>query len=72
MKQIYKRKQINLSNILATLKTNVYEPIFNIPEEPRYISSMRPTVFINGQYESGCYVNSSLQVFFCIFLDSYL
>ena len=38
--------------------------ISNIPEEPRYISSMTPTGFINGQYESRCYVNSSLQVIF--------
>ena len=34
------------------------KPIFNIPEVPRYISSMTPTVFINGQYKSICYVNS--------------
>ena len=30
----------------------------NIPEEPRYISSMPPTGFINGQDKSMCYVNS--------------
>ena len=28
-----------------------------IPEETRYISSMTPTEFINGQYKSICYVN---------------
>ena len=40
----------------------------NIPEEPRYISSMSPTGFINGQDESRFYFNSSFQVpFFNIF-----
>ena len=38
--------------------------ISNIPEGPRYISSMTPTGFINGQDESICYVNSSFQVIF--------
>ena len=38
--------------------------ISNIPEEPRYISSMTPTAFINGKDESRCYVNSSFQVLF--------
>ena len=38
--------------------------ISNIPEEPRCISSMTPTGFINGQDESRCYVNSSFQVIF--------
>ena len=43
--------------------------ISNVPEEPRYISSMKPTGFINGQYESICYANSSFQVLsFNIFL----
>ena len=36
----------------------------NIPEEPRYISSMAPTGFINVQDESRYYVNSSFQVIF--------
>ena len=36
--------------------------ISNIHEEPRYISSMTPTGFINGQDESTFYVNSSFQV----------
>ena len=40
------------------------KPISNIPEELRYISSMIPTGFINGQYKSRCYVNSSFQVLF--------
>ena len=40
------------------------EYISNIPEEPRYISSMKPNGFINGQDESRCYVNLSLQVIF--------
>ena len=38
--------------------------ITNITEEPRYISSVTPTGFINGQYESIFYVNLSFQVFF--------
>ena len=36
----------------------------NIPEEPRYISSMKSNGFINGQDKSGCYVNFSFQVLF--------
>ena len=40
------------------------KPISNIPEEPRYISSMTPIGFRNGQYESRCYVNFSFQVLF--------
>ena len=43
---------------------------FNIPEETRYVSSMTPTGFINGQDESRCYVNSLFQVvFFDIFFS---
>ena len=42
------------------------KPIYNIPEEPRYISSMTPIGFMNGQDESRCYVNSSFQVLFSI------
>ena len=38
------------------------KPISNIPEEPRYISSMTPIGFRNGQDESICYVNFSFQV----------
>ena len=33
--------------------------ISNIPEEPRYISSMIPTAFINGKDESICYFHMS-------------
>ena len=40
------------------------KPISNVPEEPRYISSMTPIGFRNGKYESICYVNSSFQVLF--------
>ena len=40
------------------------ETLSNTPEEPRYISSVTPIVFMNGQYESRCYVNSSFQVLF--------
>ena len=39
-------------------------PQSNIPEEPCYISGMTPTGFINGQYESRCYVNLYFQVLF--------
>ena len=42
------------------------ETISNILEESRYISSMTPTGFINGQDESRCYFNSSFQVLFSI------
>ena len=45
--------------------------IYNIPEDPRYISSMTPTVFINAQDDFICYVKSSFQVIcFDVFLDS--
>ena len=40
--------------------------ISNIPKEPRYIPSMTPIGFMNGQDESICYVNSSFQVLFSI------
>ena len=40
------------------------KPLSNINEEPRYISSMTPTGFMNGQDESRCYVNSLFQVLF--------
>ena len=40
------------------------KPIYNIPEEQRYISSMTPIGSRNGQDESRCYVNSSFQVLF--------
>ena len=33
------------------------ENISNVPEEPHYISSTTPTLFINGQDESRCYAN---------------
>ena len=33
--------------------------ISNITEEPHYISSMTQTGFIDGKYESRCYVNLS-------------
>ena len=36
--------------------------ISNIPEEPRYISSITPTGFINVQDESRCYVDLSFEV----------
>ena len=40
------------------------KPLSNIPEEPRYISSMTPIGFMNGQDKSICYDNSSLQLLF--------
>ena len=42
--------------------------ISNIPEAPRYISSMTPIGFRNGQDESICYVNLSFQVLFSIYI----
>ena len=41
----------------------------NLPEEEHYISGMIPTGFINGQYESIFYVNSSFQVNFSIYFS---
>ena len=38
------------------IKCNI-QPISNIPEELRFISSMKPIGFSNGQNESRCYVN---------------
>ena len=45
------------------IKSNI-QHVSNIPEEERFISSMTPIGFRNGQYESRCYVNSSFQVLF--------
>ena len=45
-------------NIKHIIKCNI-QPISNIPEEPRLISSMTPIGFRNGQDESIFYVNSS-------------
>ena len=45
------------------MKSNI-QHISNIPEEERFISSMTPIGFRNGQDESRCYVNFSLQVIF--------
>ena len=42
------------------------EPISNIPEEPRYVSSMTPTGFINGKYDqdfmSTCHSKCSFSI----------
>ena len=44
------------------------KPTCNIPEEPRYIPSMKPTGFMNSQDQLRCYVNLSFQlIFFNIF-----
>ena len=45
-------------------------PESNIPEEPRYISCMKPTGFINGDYESRCYVHSYFQALFFNFFQT--
>ena len=45
------------------VKYNI-QPVSNIPEEERFISSITPIGFRNGQDESRCYVNSSFQVIF--------
>ena len=39
------------------IKSNI-QPVSNIPEEERFISSITPIGFKNGQDESRCYVNS--------------
>ena len=44
---------------------------YNINEEERYISYMKPTGFTNIQDESKCYVNSSFQfLFFNIYFQT--
>ena len=43
---------------------SIIQPVSNIREEERLISSMTPIVFKNGQDESRCYVNLSFQVLF--------
>ena len=45
------------------IKSNI-QHVSNIPEEERFISSMTPIGFRNGQDESRCYVNLSFQVLF--------
>ena len=51
------------------IKSNI-QHVSNIPEEERFVSSMTPIGFRNGQYESRFYVNSLFQVlFFNIFLE---
>ena len=49
------------------IKSNI-QPVSNIREEERFISSMTPIEFRNGQDESRCYVNSSFQVLFSIYI----
>ena len=65
-----KKKNQFINDIRDFNKTNIIQcnkkPIYNIPEEPRYISSMTPIGFSNGQDESKCYVNKSFQVLFLI------
>ena len=45
------------------IESNI-QPVSNIPEEERFVLSMTPIGFSNGQDESRCYVNSSFQVLF--------
>ena len=45
------------------IKSNI-QPVSNILEKERFISSMTPIGFRNGQDESRCYVNLSFQVLF--------
>ena len=49
------------------IKSNI-QPVYNVPEEERFISSMTPIGFGNDQDESRCYVNSTFQVFFSIYI----
>ena len=59
-----------LFQILDFNKEHIIQPyninISYIHEEEQFISCMTPAVFINGQYESRCYVNS-FQVSFSSF-----
>ena len=57
---IYDKNYFNNTHII---KSNI-QPVSNIPKEERFISSMTPIGFRNGQDESRCYVNSSFQVLF--------
>ena len=50
-------------NTTHIIKSNI-QPVTNVPEEARFISSMTPTGFRNDQDESRCYVNSTFQVLF--------
>ena len=48
-------------NNTHSINSNI-QPVSNIPEEERFISSMTPIGYRNGQDESRCYVNFSFQV----------
>ena len=50
-------------NTTHIIKSNI-QPVTNVPEETRFISSMTLTGFKNDQDESRCYVNSKFQVLF--------
>ena len=50
-------------NTTHIIKSDI-QPVTNIPEEAKFISSMTPTGFRNDQDESRCYVNSTFQVIF--------
>ena len=55
-------------NTTHIIKSDI-QPVINVPEEARFISSMKPTGFRNYQDESRCYVNSIFKVlFFNMFL----
>ena len=63
------KKKIQIINDISDFNTKHIiqcnkKPISNIPEYTRYISSMTPIGFRNGQDEYRCYVNSSFQVLF--------
>ena len=45
------------------IKSNI-QPVSNVPEEARFISSMTPIGSRNDQDESRCYLNSTFQVIF--------
>ena len=68
MRQIWKRKKQSTNDINNFNNKHIIQcynkTISNVPEERRYIPSMTPTGFINGQYESRCYVNSSFQLLY--------
>ena len=50
-------------NTTHIIKSDIQQ-LTNVPEEARFILSMRPTGFRNDQDESRCYGNSTFQVLF--------
>ena len=72
--QAYLEKKVDdfINNKIDFYTTHIIkydiQPVTNVPEEARLISSMTPTGFRNDQYESRCYVNLTFQVLFSIYI----